>query len=257
MVKIRNAAIIEVCQAGKTAPPLATPLPEQQILLLRDNIGVFTYFDGRPTGRAVVTFTEPPIAIAYNAPYVVAALPRGIEVRGIGAANGLAQLLPYGKGTLFFAVGDDVGAVRSDGTTSSSTASSTASRAVSSSSAADDGDEFGTATTAAAAGADDSASNVLLFAAAPERLMRMRPIPLGEQCERLVRERRVSMIVSVAVRLRNGQSFVEQHSLTKRCRCAMRCRPTRERAAIGCARSSVCTRSTSSRRAPRSTARWR
>lgn len=189
MVKIKSAAIIEVCQAGKTAPPLATPLPEQQILLLRDNIGMFTYFDGRATGRAVVTFTEPPIAIAYNAPYVIAALPRGIEVRGIGAANGLAQLLPYGKGTLFFAVGDEP-AVRSDGSSSSHSSSSSRN----SSNAASANDDGGDDMNSIAGGSDASdvaASNVLLFAAAPERLIRMRPIPLGEQCERLVRERRV------------------------------------------------------------------
>ena len=170
-------------------------------MLLRDNIGVFTYFDGRPTGRAVVTFTEPPVAIAYNAPYVVAALPRGIEVRGIGAANGLAQLLPYGKGTLYFAVGDDV-AVRSDGSSSSSStttaarSSGTTAATASDSLHADAGDDVNSLSGGGVDAAADVASNVLLFAAAPERLMRLRPIPLGEQCERLVRERRVNESVS-------------------------------------------------------------
>jgi hypothetical protein len=172
MVRLRNGAVTDVCQAGKTAPPIATPLPEQQILLMRDNIGVFTYFDGRATGRAVVTFTEPPNAIAYVAPYVVAATLRGIEVRGIGAANGLAQLLPGARGVALFGVGDDV-PVRSDGTR--------AARAH-----APEHDDA-----SAAAGADDDESEgALLFAASPERLWRLRSMPLGEQCERLVRERR-------------------------------------------------------------------
>lgn len=179
MVRLANGATTEVCQTGRATTPLATPLPEQQMLLVRDNIGVFTYYDGRSTGRTAVSFAEPPLAIAYRFPFVVAALARAIEVRGVGGAQGLAQQLPA-RDVQWLVVG-----------TPSATASAAAALAAATASAAADGLESQAVLPSVSAMAHEIERDIApLYAASVGALWRLRPVPLNEQCDRLVRERR-------------------------------------------------------------------
>jgi hypothetical protein len=182
MVRMRDGVVATVCQTGRNAPPVAARLPEQQVLLLRDNIGVFAYYDGKATGRGGVTFSEAPLAVAYRFPFVLAALPRCIELRGVGGAAGLAQQLPA--------------------------------RAV-----------LTLRCASPAAAADERAP---LYAAAPDALWQLRPVPLRDQCDRLVRERRFdeALVTLLSLSLRS-LSRLPSHSLVVLCRrCATRCQST-------------------------------
>lgn len=144
MVRMRDGVLATVCQTGRSAAPVAARLPEQQVLLLRDNIGVFAYYDAKATGRPGVTFSEAPLAVAYRFPFVLAALPRCLELRGVGGAAGLAQQLPA-RGVI----------------------------ALVPSAVSGSGDE-----------------QTPLYAASSDALWQLRPVPLSDQCDRLVRERR-------------------------------------------------------------------
>jgi tetratricopeptide (TPR) repeat protein len=171
MVRLANGATTEVCQTGRATTPLATPLPEQQMLLVRDNIGVFTYYDGRSTGRTAVPFTEPPLAIAYRFPFVIAALQRAVEVRGVGGAQGLAQQLPA-RDVQWLVIGTP------------------SPPPVALPLAGGDGESTAALPSAAAMAAEAERDTMPLYAASAGALWRLRPVPLHEQCDRLVRERR-------------------------------------------------------------------
>ncbi len=46
----------------------------------KDNIGIFIGFDGRPTRNVGLAWSDPPLALTFSYPYVLALLPRGVEV---------------------------------------------------------------------------------------------------------------------------------------------------------------------------------
>ena len=75
----------------------------EELLLARDNVGIFVGADGKPTRKHGLPWTETPTATVGfpHGPYAVAALPNNFEVRNLqhGSQHGLAQTLPL-KGVL-------------------------------------------------------------------------------------------------------------------------------------------------------------
>jgi hypothetical protein len=181
MIRIANGQITEVSQTGRANVPVATPLAEQQMLLVRDNVGFFAYYDGRSTGRTAVTFAEPPVAVSYRYPFVIAALPRAVEVRGTAGAQGLAQQLPA-RDVQWLVIG----------TPSSPAPTNVPSLAQLDAAALDSAAALPALSSSSASASSNSelGDTAPLYAASTGALWRLRPVPLGEQCDRLVRERR-------------------------------------------------------------------
>lgn len=106
----------EVFPTGRSSNPIILPVfslvthageeEVQELLLARDNVGIFVGADGKPTRKHGLPWTETPIAAATLPPYAVAALPSAFEVRNLqpGSQYGLVQTLPL-KGVTGIVVG--------------------------------------------------------------------------------------------------------------------------------------------------------
>ncbi|CAG8564725.1 9381_t:CDS:10, partial [Ambispora gerdemannii] len=63
--------------------PLVTKLPNDEILLAKDNMSIFVGLDGNPTRRAGIDWSGMPEEIGFSYPYLIAILPKHVEVRNI------------------------------------------------------------------------------------------------------------------------------------------------------------------------------
>jgi len=88
-------------ETGKS-DPLCTVLPDDQLLLGRDNISVFIGHDGKPTRRYGLSWSETPVAIGCSYPYAIALLPKVVEVQLLFGS--LTQTIPLIQGAQCLAV---------------------------------------------------------------------------------------------------------------------------------------------------------
>eukprot|EP01087_Luapelamoeba_hula_P018206 TRINITY_DN5848_c0_g1_i2.p1 TRINITY_DN5848_c0_g1~~TRINITY_DN5848_c0_g1_i2.p1 ORF type:complete len:877 (+),score=139.65 TRINITY_DN5848_c0_g1_i2:141-2771(+) len=81
--------------AGFKSTPYVAVLPGKQLLLGRDDVSIFFDFEGRPTRRFGLKWSEQPTTIGYSFPYVVGVLSKTVEVRTISAgSSSLVQTIP-------------------------------------------------------------------------------------------------------------------------------------------------------------------
>ncbi|XP_057759915.1 vacuolar sorting protein 39 [Arachis stenosperma] len=78
-----NGALSEVFTSGRLAPPLVVSLPSGELLLGKENIGVFVDQNGKllPEGR--ICWSEAPTEVVIQKPYAAALLPRFVEIRSL------------------------------------------------------------------------------------------------------------------------------------------------------------------------------
>ncbi|PKI63662.1 vacuolar sorting protein 39 isoform X2 [Punica granatum] len=86
-----NGALSEVFPCGRLAPPLVVSLPTGELILGKDNIGVFVDQTGKllPEGR--ICWSEAPQEVIIQKPYAIALLPRYVEIRSLRVPYPLIQ----------------------------------------------------------------------------------------------------------------------------------------------------------------------
>ncbi|CAG8513454.1 4628_t:CDS:10 [Ambispora leptoticha] len=67
----------------KVNKPLVTKLPHEEILLAKDNVSIFVGLDGNPTRKVGIDWSGMPEEIGYSYPYLIAILPKHVEVRNL------------------------------------------------------------------------------------------------------------------------------------------------------------------------------
>ncbi|CDS07231.1 hypothetical protein LRAMOSA01180 [Lichtheimia ramosa] len=63
--------------------PMVTKIPNSEMLLARDHVSIFLGLDGTPTRKVGIEWSGAPEQMGYSYPYVIAILPRHVEVRNI------------------------------------------------------------------------------------------------------------------------------------------------------------------------------
>ncbi|OVA07026.1 Clathrin [Macleaya cordata] len=86
-----SGAFSDVFPSGRIAPPLVVPLPSGELLLGKDNIGVFVDQNGKLLQEGRICWSEAPVAVVIHRPYAIAHLPRHIEIRSLRAPYPLVQ----------------------------------------------------------------------------------------------------------------------------------------------------------------------
>ncbi|XP_027333753.1 vacuolar sorting protein 39-like [Abrus precatorius] len=78
-----NGSLSELFTSGRLAPPLVVSLPSGELLLRKENIGVFVDQNGKllPEGR--ICWSEAPVEVVIQKPYAIALLPRFVEIRSL------------------------------------------------------------------------------------------------------------------------------------------------------------------------------
>ncbi|KAL3849701.1 hypothetical protein ACJIZ3_011583 [Penstemon smallii] len=78
-----NGALSEVFPSGRIAPPMVVSLPYGELLLGKDNIGVFVDQNGKLLQEGRICWSEAPTTIIVEKPYVIGLLPRRVEIRSL------------------------------------------------------------------------------------------------------------------------------------------------------------------------------
>ncbi|KAA8531881.1 hypothetical protein F0562_006402 [Nyssa sinensis] len=86
-----NGALFEVFPSGRIAPPLVVSLPSGELLLGKDNIGVFVDQNGKLLQEGRICWSEAPAVIVIQKPYAIALLPRYVEIRSLRVPYPLIQ----------------------------------------------------------------------------------------------------------------------------------------------------------------------
>ncbi|XP_070577538.1 vam6/Vps39-like protein [Ptychodera flava] len=73
----------ELFPTGKQLEPTVTRLGEERLALGRDEMSIFIDSEGQPTQKYALTWNDIPIVIEYDAPYMIAVLPKYVEIRTI------------------------------------------------------------------------------------------------------------------------------------------------------------------------------
>ncbi len=78
-----SGAVTDLFPVGKKGKPLCCLLPDQEILLVKENEGICVSWDGKATREEPVRWSEVPQFVAYVHPYVIVGLTTGVEVRNM------------------------------------------------------------------------------------------------------------------------------------------------------------------------------
>ncbi|KAK9990410.1 hypothetical protein SO802_025395 [Lithocarpus litseifolius] len=78
-----NGALSEVFPSGRLAPPLVISLPSGELLLGKENIGVFVDQNGKLLHEGRICWSEAPAQVVIQNPYGIALLPRYVEIRSL------------------------------------------------------------------------------------------------------------------------------------------------------------------------------
>ncbi|KAH9313388.1 hypothetical protein KI387_028423 [Taxus chinensis] len=89
-----SGAFFEVFPCGRIAPPLVVSLPSGELLLGKDNIGVFVDQNGKLLQEGRICWSEAPASVAIQFPYAIAQLPRHTEIRSLRDPYPLVQTFP-------------------------------------------------------------------------------------------------------------------------------------------------------------------
>ncbi|KAK8694693.1 hypothetical protein V6N13_072240 [Hibiscus sabdariffa] len=88
-----NGALSEVFSLGKIAPPLVVTLPSGELILGKENIGVFVDQNGKLLQADRICWSEAPTAVVVQKPYAIALFPRRVEIRSLRAPYPLIQTI--------------------------------------------------------------------------------------------------------------------------------------------------------------------
>ncbi|EEF40866.1 conserved hypothetical protein [Ricinus communis] len=88
-----NGALTEVFPSGRLAPPLVVSLPSGELLLGKENIGVFVDQNGKLLQAERICWSEAPSVVVIQKPYAIALLPRRVEIRSLRVPYPLIQTI--------------------------------------------------------------------------------------------------------------------------------------------------------------------
>ncbi|KAL8123788.1 vacuolar sorting protein 39 [Apium graveolens] len=88
-----NGALTEVFPSGRYATPLVVSLPSGELLLGKDNIGMFVDQNGKLLQEGRISWSEAPAVVVIQKPYAIGLLPRHIEIRFLRAPYPLIQTI--------------------------------------------------------------------------------------------------------------------------------------------------------------------
>ncbi|KJE91752.1 vesicle fusion protein, variant [Capsaspora owczarzaki ATCC 30864] len=81
LIHIDSGALTDLFPTGKSGEPLIARVSNKELLLQKDLISIFIGYDGKPTRRFGISWSDTPTYLDLVPPYAVALLPRGLEVR--------------------------------------------------------------------------------------------------------------------------------------------------------------------------------
>jgi len=72
---------------ARAPPPLSVPLPDNQILLVKDTLSTFLDADGKPLDRQQIPWKDPPEKIGWTYPYLIALTSKSVGIWNLETAK--------------------------------------------------------------------------------------------------------------------------------------------------------------------------
>ncbi|KAG6549551.1 hypothetical protein Mapa_008932 [Marchantia paleacea] len=94
IMNVNTGVTVDVFPSGRSASPMIVSLPDGDLLLGKDKIGVIVDHNGKLTQDGGLSWSEAPAGVVIHSPYALARLSRYIEVRSLKPPHGLVQMLP-------------------------------------------------------------------------------------------------------------------------------------------------------------------
>ncbi|CAL1399773.1 unnamed protein product [Linum trigynum] len=88
-----SGALSEVFPSGRLAPPMVVSLPSGELLLGKENIGVFVDQNGKLHQAERICWSEAPSVVVIQKPYAIALLPRRVEIRSLRVPYPMIQTI--------------------------------------------------------------------------------------------------------------------------------------------------------------------
>ncbi|KAK6237475.1 hypothetical protein QUC31_002944, partial [Theobroma cacao] len=88
-----NGVLSEVFSSEKIAPPLVVALPSGELILGKENIGVFVDQNGKLLQADRICWSEAPAVVVIQRPYAIALLTRRVEIRSLRVPYPLIQTI--------------------------------------------------------------------------------------------------------------------------------------------------------------------
>ena len=116
-INIQTGVTTTLFQTGKSGNAIVTKLSANQLILSRDEVGVFIGADGKPTHSYGIGWTDSAISVIGTTPYVIALLPKFVEIRTLLNSPDLVQVVPIagaksvavdGNGVVFVATSTSI-----------------------------------------------------------------------------------------------------------------------------------------------------
>lgn len=92
-INLSTGDLIEVISNGKTGSLSACLLPHKQVLLQKDQIGIFMGLNNKTTREFGVGWSSVPSSVEYSFPYIIGLLPKFIEIRPAFLSDTLCQTI--------------------------------------------------------------------------------------------------------------------------------------------------------------------
>ncbi|XP_071963059.1 vam6/Vps39-like protein [Antedon mediterranea] len=85
LINTESGAMKDLFTTGNTSQvePTVTPLSNNQLALGRDNMSIVIDGKGQPAKKYALSWAEVPLVLAYDQPYLIAVLPKHVEIRTI------------------------------------------------------------------------------------------------------------------------------------------------------------------------------
>lgn len=93
IVNTTTGLAVELFPCGRIASPIILPLANGELVLGKDNVGVFVDHNGKLTHPGGITWSEVPSLVVINSPYALAWLSRFIEVRYLQPPFSVVQMI--------------------------------------------------------------------------------------------------------------------------------------------------------------------
>ncbi|KNC56116.1 vesicle fusion protein [Thecamonas trahens ATCC 50062] len=106
LIHVSSGSTTELFPTGGGEPSCLL-VPDANILLGKEHLSVFVGYDGKPSRKQALAWSELPLAVAYSFPYVLGLLSKSIEVRSMHTQN-LVQAIPLTKPRFLTAKGSAV-----------------------------------------------------------------------------------------------------------------------------------------------------
>eukprot|EP01083_Nonionella_stella_P004497 13023_1 len=113
LIRVGSGEISGLFAVGRNKCPVVVSLPGRELMLCQDTRGICVSFDGKPTRKRPMQWSEPPLRVGFHAPFIIGVMQNHVEVRNLDT-GALSQKTSLKHGQQICTTGDILVSSNSD-----------------------------------------------------------------------------------------------------------------------------------------------